>query len=90
MNEVQLDDLIIRFDGTVVELFYKGRGDSFRFHVAQLESAQLLRLDSRRGPTLNLVGAQSGGVSLTSLKMQPAQLTLLQAIVNQIDSAIAR
>lgn len=90
MNEVALEDLIIRFDGTVVELFYKGRGDSFRFHVAQLEQAQLLRLDSRRGPTLNLAGAQNGGVSLTSLKMRPEDLGPLQAIVGQIDAAIPR
>ena len=85
-----LEDLIIRFDGTVVELFYKGRGDSCRFRGVQLEQAQLLRLDSRRSPTLDLAGAQNGEVSPTSLKMWPEELGALQAIVDQIDAAIPR
>lgn len=90
MNEVRLEELIIQFDGTVVELFNAGRGDSFRYHVAQLERAQLLRLDSRKGPTFELVGRRHGGVALTNLKIGPGELEALQAITQQIDAAIPR
>lgn len=88
MREVVLEEVIIQFDGSVVELFYVGRGDSDRFHVAQLESAELLRLDSSRGPTLNLAGKQRGGVSLTHLKLGTVGGLALQEIVAEINRAI--
>lgn len=90
MTELILEELIIRFDGTVVEIFYVGRGDSERRHIAHLVGAELLRLDSRRGPTLNLTGRQHGGFALNHLRITAEQLPALQAIVAQIDAAIAR
>lgn len=87
MSEVILEELIIGFDGTVVEIFYAGRGDSDRFHIAQLESAELLHLDARGGPTFNLVGTHRGGVALNRLKVKAAELPALQQVVSEINEA---
>ena len=82
MSEVVLEELVITFDGTVVEIFYAGRGDSDRFHIAQLESAELLHLDARGGPTFNLVGTHRGGVvALNRLKVKAAELPALAAVI---------
>lgn len=89
MSDVILEELVVSFDGSVVELFYAGRADSDRYHVAQLVRAELLRLDSSRGPTLNIVSQQRGGVSLTHLKMRPDQLPALQALVAEISQTIS-
>ncbi len=85
-----MDELVVRFDGSIVELWYAGRGDSDRFHVAQIERVELLRLDNNRGPTLHIVGQQRGGVALTRIKMRPEMLTALQQIVAEINAAIPR
>jgi hypothetical protein len=87
VREVILDELIVRFDGTIVELLWMGRA-SERHHVLHLARAELLELDSRRGPTLNLEGKQRGGVALTHLALVDGQLAELQALVGEIEQAI--
>ena len=87
MREVVLDELIVRFDGSVVEVFIVGRG-STRFHIRHLERAELLRLDSRKGPTLNIVGHQHGGVSFNNLAVAQGVLPELQVLVAEINVAI--
>lgn len=57
-REVVLDELILRFDAPMVEVCVAARYHSDRFHVAQLERVQLLRLDNRRGPTLHQRNAE--------------------------------
>ena len=83
-----MEELVIRFESGVVEVFYAGRGDSDRFHIAQLERCELLRLDSSRGPTFNLVAQQRGGASLTHIRLRPEQLPELQKVVAEINQAI--
>jgi hypothetical protein len=87
VHEVILDELIVRFDGTVVELLFMSRA-SERHHVFHLARAELLELGSSRGPTLNLEGKQRGGVALTHLALADGRLAELQAIVAEIDQAI--
>jgi hypothetical protein len=85
-REVILDELVVRFDGTVAELWLAGRS-SERLHVAQIVKAELRDLDSRRGPTLNIEGTNRGGIALNHLKVAEHQLAALQAIVGEIDAA---
>ena len=90
MHEVAIEELIIRFDGTVVEVFYAGRGNSERLHIAHLEQIELLRLDSRRGPAWNVKAVHHGGFTVNNLKMRPDQVAPLQALLATINAAIPR
>lgn len=83
-----LDEVVIRFDGSIVEICYAGRADTGRFHIAHIVRVELLRLDSGRGPTFSLDTQQRGGVALTHLKFSPAKLPELQALVAEINAAI--
>lgn len=85
-SEVILEELVVRFDGTVAELWLAGR-DSERLHVAQIVKAELRDLDGRRGPTLNIEGTNRGGIALNHLKVAEHELPELQRIVGEIDAA---
>lgn len=85
VSEVILEELIVRFDGTVIDLWLSGRS-SERFHVAHIEKAELIE-GGRRGPTLHLQGIDRGGVSLTHLKVADHLLPEFKRIVAEIDAA---